>query len=231
MNAHLEFIRSQAARLLAEMPAGVTLEAAVKKRNPEEVAAAYEGGIRVFGHNYVQEAQQMLASVYFNAEWHLIGHLQSNKAVTAVQLFNLLETIDSYKLALRLESVCSAAGKTMPVLIEVNSGREENKTGVMPEEVEVLAQKIAELPHLSLKGLMTMGPLSSEERDSRPYFKTTRQIFEILSHSSLGQGRMSVLSMGMSGSYRAALDEGANLIRLGTAIFGARKSENPSMGK
>ncbi len=225
MNAHLDAIRNKAAALLAEMPPGVTLEAAAKKRSPAEVTAAFEGGIRVFGHNYVQEAQRMLTAIKFSAEWHLIGHLQSNKAGAAVQSFDMLETVDSLKLAQRLNQVCIAIRKVMPVLIEVNSGREENKNGVMPEDVVTLALQIAGLPNLRLEGLMTMGPLSAEERDSRPFFNTTRKIFEALSGADLGSGAMRVLSMGMSGSYRVALDEGANLVRLGTAIFGARREK------
>ncbi len=222
MNAQLDSIRDRAALLLAEIPSNVTLEAAVKKRSAQEAAAAYEGGIRIFGHNYVQEAQRMLPDITFSAQWHLIGHLQSNKASVAVDAFDMIETLDSLNLAQRLNQYCEKSGKILPVLIEVNSGREANKNGVMPEAVEALAVQISGLKNLKLDGLMTMGPLSAEERDSRPYFKTTRLIFEALSRFELSTGGMRVLSMGMSGSYRVAIDEGATIIRLGTALFGPR---------
>jgi hypothetical protein len=218
----LDLIEQNAKRLLKEMPPGVTLLAAAKTRSVEEVRAAYEAGIRYFGHNYVQEARMMLEKVDFKAKWHLIGHLQRNKAKDAVGLFDMVETLDSVRLAEELEKRCAAAGKKVEVLIEINSGAEEDKAGVLPQDLETLVEAVAELQHIQVVGLMTMGPLTGEARESRPYFVKTRQLFEVLKRSNLPGVEMRVLSMGMSGSYRVAIDEGATMVRLGTVLFGPR---------
>ena len=216
----LDRIKENTERLLKEIPAEVTLLAAAKTRTPQEVRAAWEAGIRCFGHNYVQEAQAMLPQVDFRAEWHMIGHLQRNKADLAVSLFDLVETLDSPRLARALEKHCAQREKVLPVFIEINSGREENKDGTLPEDVDALAELIGTLPHLQLQGLMTMGPLTGDAELSRPYFKTTREIFERIKKKNPEMRR---LSMGMSHSYRVAIEEGANLVRIGTALFGLRK--------
>ena len=216
----IDRIKENTERLLKEIPAEVTLLAAAKTRTPEEVRAAWEAGIRCFGHNYVQEAQAMLPQTDFTAEWHMIGHLQRNKADLAVTLFDLVETLDSPRLARALEKHCAQREKVLPVFIEINSGREENKDGVLPEDVDALAELIGTLPHLQLQGLMTMGPLTGDAELSRPYFKTTHEIFERIKKEN---PKMRWLSMGMSHSYRAAIEEGANLVRIGTALFGLRK--------
>jgi pyridoxal phosphate enzyme (YggS family) len=216
----LDRIKENTERLLKEIPAEVTLLAAAKTRTPEEVRAAWEAGIRCFGHNYVQEAQVMLPQIDFRAEWHMIGHLQRNKADLAVSLFDLMETVDSPRLARALEKYCAQQEKVLPVFIEVNSGREENKDGALPEAVDELAAVIGALPHLKLQGLMTMGPLTGDEELSRPYFKTTCEIFERIKKEN---SEVRWLSMGMSHSYLTAIEEGANLVRIGTALFGPRK--------
>jgi hypothetical protein len=217
---NLKLIGQNAENLLHEIPEDVTLLAAAKTRTPEEVRAAWEAGIRCFGHNYVQEAQAMLPQLDFRAEWHMIGHLQRNKADLAVSLFDLVETVDSARLARALEKYCAQQEKSLPVFIEVNSGREENKDGALPEAVDELAAVIGTLPHLKLQGLMTMGPLTGEPELSRPYFKTTREIFDRIKKE---YPELRWLSMGMSHSYKVAVDEGANLVRIGTALFGPRK--------
>lgn len=217
---NLDRIKDNAEKILKEIPAEVTLLAAAKTRTPEEVRAAWQAGVRCFGHNYVQEAEAMLPQLNMQAEWHLIGHLQRNKADLAVALFDLVETVDSPRLARALEKHCAKQEKDLPVLIEVNSGREENKDGVLPEAVDELAELLATLPHLHLRGLMTMGPLTGDAELSRPYFKTTRELFERIKKENPD---MHWLSMGMSHSYRVAIEEGANLVRIGTALFGPRK--------
>jgi hypothetical protein len=216
----LDRIKENAERLLKEIPGEVTLLAAVKTRSVEEVRAAWQAGVRCFGHNYVQEAQTMLPQTDFKAEWHMIGHLQRNKADLAVSLFDLVETLDSPRLARALEKHCAEQQKVLPVFIEINSGREENKDGALPEDVDALAEFIGTLPHLRLQGLMTMGPLTGDSELSRPYFKTTREIFERIKKEYSG---VRWLSMGMSHSYSVAIEEGANLVRIGTALFGLRK--------
>ena len=206
-----------------EIPASVTIVAACKTRTVIEVETAYQAGLRYFGHNYVQEAQAMLPQLTIKADWHLIGHLQRNKSKDAVQLFDRIDSVDSTRLAQELEKYCLQAEKVIPVLIEVNSGREVNKSGALPEEVVELAEMICHQPHLRLEGLMTMGPRSGDPQESRPYFVETRRLFEQLAELSLPNTTMRWLSMGMSNSYQAALQEGANMIRLGTAIFGDRE--------
>ena len=229
MSDHIKTIRENIERLLVEIPPSVTILAVCKTRTIIEVNAAYEAGLRHFGHNYVQEAQAMLSQLNFKAEWHLIGHLQRNKAEGAVQLFNSIDSVDSIRLAQELEKRSSQQGKTIPVLIEVNSAREENKSGALPENVEELAISICHQPHLRLEGLMTMGPRSGDPQESRPYFVETRRLFEHLASLNLANTSLRYLSMGMSNSYQIAIQEGANMIRLGTAIFG--ESQNPGKNR
>ena len=155
-------------------------------------------------------------------EKHMIGHLQRNKAKLAAQHFNMIETIDSWRLAQVLDRYCADVGKTMPVLVEINSGREANKTGVMPEDIDELVQRMSALEHIHVEGLMTMGPRFGNPEDSRPYFKTTREAFERLAAMNWSNVTMRYLSMGMSNSYRIAIEEGANIIRIGTILFGER---------
>ena len=222
MEDQLKAVRKNVERLLVEIPASVTIVAACKTRSITEVKAAFEAGLRHFGHNYVQEAQAMHPQLSFKAEWHLIGHLQRNKAGEAVQLFDRIDSVDSVRLVQELEKNCAKYGRTIPVLIEVNSGREENKSGALPENIQELAVFISHQPHLHMEGLMTMGPRSGDPQESRPYFIETRRLFEQLASLALPNTSMRWLSMGMSNSYQVAIQEGANMIRLGTAIFGNR---------
>jgi pyridoxal phosphate enzyme (YggS family) len=153
----------------------------------------------------------------------MIGHLQRNKAKKAVKLFDLIETVDSWRLAVALDRHCAAAGKVMPVLIEINSGREASKTGILPEEVDDLVRRLSELSNIQVQGLMTMGPRFGNPEDARPYFRATREIFDRLSAQNLLNVAMRTLSMGMSNSYLVAIEEGANMIRIGTKLFGERQ--------
>ena len=209
-------------RLLNELPPGVQLVAAVKTRTPEEITQALQAGIKILGENYVQEAEQHHSVIGNLAQWHCIGHLQKNKVRKAVAIFDMIETVDSLELAQEIDKRCQQIGKIMPVLIEVNSGREARKSGALPENVVALAQSVSTLPHIRLMGLMTMGPAMGAPEDSRPYFVTTRSVFEELQHLAIPNVTMQYLSMGMTNSYRVALQEGANMVRLGTLIFGER---------
>ncbi len=209
-------------RIRETLPPDVILVAAAKSRTAEEVRAAIRAGVSHVGHNYVQEAARMIPLISEPVQWHMIGHLQTNKAKSAVQLFDMIETVDSWRLAQELEKRCAAIGKVMPVLIEVNSGREASKTGVLPEEVEQLARQLSSLPHLRLQGLMTMGPRFGNPEDARPYFRITREIFERLKAANIPNTEMRYLSMGMSNSYLVAIEEGANMVRIGTLLFGER---------
>jgi len=178
--------------------------------------------VRIIGENYVQEALAAQAVIGRRVRWHFIGHLQKNKVKKAVEIFDMVETVDSWELAQEIEKRAAALSKVMPVLIEVNSGREPQKFGVWPENVVALALKIAQLPHLELQGLMTMGPLAGAPEEARPYFRETRRLFEELKNIELPRGAMRYLSMGMTNSYRVAVEEGANIVRIGTKIFGPR---------
>jgi pyridoxal phosphate enzyme (YggS family) len=140
----------------------------------------------------------------------------------AVEIFDMIETVDSLEIALEIDKRCQQAGKIMPILIEVNSGRETQKSGVLPENVVALARSVANLANIRLTGLMTMGPMAGNPEDSRPYFVTTRKVFEELKSINIPNVTMQCLSMGMTNSYRVALAEGANMVRLGTLIFGER---------
>ena len=215
-------IKENIRRLLAELPPGVELVAAAKNRTPDEVLQAVEAGIKVIGENYVQEAEEASAAVGAKAAWHMIGHLQKNKVKKAVGLFDMIETVDSVELAREIDKRCAQIGKVMPVLVEVNSGREEQKAGVPPENAEALIREISHLPNIKVMGLMTMGPRFGNPEDSRPYFVITRRLFDRIKALEIPNVEMKYLSMGMTNSYRVALEEGANLVRIGTRIFGER---------
>lgn len=216
-------IRENVQALLAELPSGVELEAAAKGQPPEKIVEAIEAGVKIIGENYVQEALAAQTIIGRAVRWHFIGHLQKNKVKKAVEIFDLIETVDSFELALEIEKRAEAAAKVMPVLIEVNSGREPQKFGVWPEKVIDLACQIVKLPHLRFMGLMTMGPLAGDPEEARPYFRETRLLFEELKRLNLPNSELRYLSMGMTNSYRVAIEEGANLIRIGTKIFGPRE--------
>jgi pyridoxal phosphate enzyme (YggS family) len=209
-------------RIRKTIPPEVLLLAAAKTRSLEEVKAVIRAGVTHIGYNYVQEAIPIIQVVGDRATWHMIGHLQRNKAKLAAQYFDVIQTVDSWRLAQTLDSLCAELEKRMPVLIEINSGREPNKTGVMPEDVDALVQQISALKHICVQGLMTMGPRFGDPEDSRPYFRTTREAFERLAAQNLPNVTMRYLSMGMSNSYRIAIDEGANIVRIGTRLFGER---------
>ena len=216
----MSLISENVARLLAELPAGVRLVAAAKTRSPDEVLEAVAAGVAIVGENYVQEAERARAVVDDSARWHLIGHLQRNKAARAVKVFDLIETVDSAVLAAAIDGACSRIGKVMPVLVEVNSGREPGKSGVHPEAVIDLVREVSALANIEVVGLMTMGP--ADIALVRPCFAETRRLFDEIAALNLPQVKMQSLSMGMSASYRIAIEEDANLVRLGTAIFGER---------
>ena len=202
------------------LPPGVLLVAAAKTRLPREVRAAIHAGIKIVGYNYVQEAESMYQIIGNEVQWHMIGHLQRNKVKKAVKLFDMIETIDSVQIAEAVNSRCVLEDKVMPVLIEINSGNESNKTGVLPENIDKLIMQIHDLPNLRIQGLMTMGPRFGNPEDARPYFKATRSAFDRLSKAGIPNVEMRHLSMGMSNSYNIAIEEGANMVRVGTKLFG-----------
>jgi len=215
-------IRDNVRRILGELPEGVELVAAAKTRTPEEILEAVEAGLRIVGENYLQEAEDVFEIVGDRVQWHMIGHLQRNKVKKAVRIFDMIETVDTVRLAREIDKQCAKADKVMPVLVEINSGEEEQKAGVPPDEAEGLVREMAGLDHLKVAGLMTMGPFTGDPEDARPYFRTTRAVFDRLAGLAIPGVEMKTLSMGMSNSYRVAVEEGANLVRIGTLIFGER---------
>ena len=218
-------IKRSVGELVRELPDGIKLVAAAKTREPQEVLEAVESGVKIVGENYIQEAERAFQVIGRKAEWHFIGHLQKNKVKKAVRLFDMLETVDSAEIAEEIDRRCAQISKIMPVLIEINSGREKQKSGVCPEDAEQLAGEISTLSNIRVVGLMTMGPRSGDPEDSRPYFMETRRIFEKIRELDLPNVEMRYLSMGMTNSYQIALEEGANMVRVGSKIFGERDYE------
>ncbi len=217
-------IKENVSQILSGLPQGIELVAAAKSRMPEEVLEAVNAGIKIIGENYVQEAQKAFELIGDKARWHFIGHLQKNKVKKAIKIFDMIETVDSIETAKEIDKQCAQEDKTMPVLIEINSGREEQKFGVFPEEAAELIKKLTEFKNIRIMGLMTMGPMMGDPEDARPYFVKTKRIFEKIKTLNLPNVQMQYLSMGMSNSYRVASEEGANIVRIGTAIFGERKA-------
>jgi pyridoxal phosphate enzyme (YggS family) len=220
-------IKEQAERLLKELPEGVTLLAAAKERNAHEISEAIKGGITIIGENYLNDALGVIHDVPQKAEWHFIGHLQRNKVKKVIDIFDMIESVDSLRLAMEIEKWCKKRNKVMPVLIEVNSGEEDQKAGVAPKDVTPLIKEISLLAHVKIMGLMTMGPRFGDPEESRPYFRKTRELFEQVKDLDLPNVEMKYLSMGMTNSYQVAIEEGANLVRIGTKIFGHRQGDKP----
>jgi pyridoxal phosphate enzyme (YggS family) len=218
-----KLIKQNVARLLAELPDGVELVAAAKTRTAEEILEAIQAGIKIIGENYVKEAREAYKLVGKGAKWHFIGTLQKhNVRRNMLEIFDMIETVDSLDIAREIDKRCAQIGKIMPILIEVNSGRELQKSGMLPEDVEQLVGEISGLGNIKVTGLMTMGPRVGNPEDSRPYFVETRKIFDKIKGLGLPNVEMRYLSMGMTNSYKVALEEGANIIRIGTRIFGER---------
>jgi pyridoxal phosphate enzyme (YggS family) len=213
-------------RLKAELPDSVVVVAAAKTRSVAEVRAAIAGGVRIVGHNYVQEAAAMIEAFSeqpAGLSWQMIGHLQRNKVKAAIRLFDMIQTVDSIGLAEAIDRECAKIGRMIRVLIEVNCAHEPQKYGVDPEDVVDLAHELSRLSSLRLDGLMTMGPFDSDATELRRYFAETRRLFDELAACGIPNVRMHTLSMGMSDSYRIAVEEGATMVRLGSVLFGPRR--------
>ena len=215
-------IKQNVRRILAELPEGVELVAAAKTRSPAEVLEAVEAGVEIIGENYVQEAEDAHNVIGGRVKWHLIGHLQRNKVKKAVRFFDMIESVDSVRIAAEIDRHCARIGKLMPVLVEINSGHESQKSGVSPEDAEALIRHIAIYKNIRVEGLMTMGPRFGNAEDSRPYFIKTMKLFRQIKGLNIPGVQVKYLSMGMTNSYRVAIEEGANIIRLGSSIFGVR---------
>ncbi len=219
-----EKIREEIEKACAKVgrkPEEVKVLAATKTRNLEEIKEAYKAGIRLFGENRVQEAREKIPNLreLQGAQWHMIGHLQRNKVKYAVELFNAIETVDRKSLVEEIEK--RLKGKGIEVLIEVKLSFEESKHGCRPEEVKELAEYILERPNLKLKGLMTVPPFYEDAELVRLFFIRLREIKEKLEEEL--KVKLPELSMGMSHDFKVAVEEGATIVRIGTALFGPRK--------
>jgi len=217
---NIEEIRERIAHAAASVsrpPDGVTLVAVAKFRSPEQIAEAVEAGVKIFGENRVQEAKSKYHLLPEDLTWHMVGHLQTNKAKDAVAIFDCIHSLDSIRIADEVEKRCAAAQKTMDVMLEVNISGEEAKFGLEPEEVESVVRHVLTLPHLRLKGLMTMAPFVDDPETVRPVFRGLRELRDRLNDSGLCH--LNDLSMGMTQDYEVAIQEGATMVRIGSAIF------------
>jgi len=202
----------------------IRLVAVSKTHSPELIRAAFAAGLRDFGENRVQEAKSKRPELAdLGATWHLIGHLQSNKARTALELFHWVHSLDSLRLAEKLAQAADPGGPRLPVLIEVNLGEETSKAGVRAVDLAALAEQIAPLETLELRGLMVIPPFLESPEDVRPYFRQLRALAGEIESRNLPQVSMRELSMGMSHDFEVAIEEGATMVRIGTAIFGERE--------
>jgi len=226
---NIAFIRERieaAARRAGRDAGDVALMAVTKTHPPERIREAHAAGLRLFGENRVQEfAGKAAALADLNgAEWHMIGHLQTNKAGKAAELFSAVDSVDSVKLAEKLDGAAKALNKTLRVLIEVNVGGEAAKSGIAPfaRELEELLVAAPRFEALDVRGLMTVPPFSEDPQDARPYFQKLRRLRESIEARCLPAIQMDVLSMGMSHDFEVAIEEGSTCVRVGTAIFGDR---------
>jgi PLP dependent protein len=207
-------------------PSEVHLMAVTKTHPPERIREAYTAGLRLFGENRVQEfagKTSQLADLT-DAEWHMIGHLQTNKLAKAAELFSAVDSVDSVKLAEKLDAAARALGKKLAVLIEINVGGEAAKSGLAPDssDLDDLLLAAPQFEALEFRGLMTVPPFTDNPEDARPFFRKLRELRDVISRRNLPAIRMDVLSMGMSHDFEVAIEEGSTRVRVGTAIFGER---------
>jgi len=220
-------------KIRQEIPDYVTIIVSCKERTAEEIKQIIDAGAADIGQNYVQEAGQIYSDLRKKASkvrWHMIGHLQTNKINKALRIFDVIQTVDSLEKAAAIDKRVEGARKqVMPILIEINIGGEDSKAGIKANEhepfekyMEDLIRDMSRFEHLRVEGLMTMGPRFGNPENVRPYFRRTRRIFEKIKALDLANVDMKYLSMGMTNSYGVAIEEGSNMVRIGTAIFGER---------
>lgn len=230
LKARLEAVReriSGACRRADRAEADVSLVAVSKTVPVERILTAIEAGVEILGENRIQEAAEKIPELERisrerGVKWHMIGHLQSNKARRAVELFDCIESVDSLKLAARLDAIAGETGRVMPVLLEVNLGGEESKSGIDAGEALQVCEQIARMPNLSLLGLMTVPPFLEDLEEVRPFFRRLKALRDEAVAAGVVGPQFKELSMGMSHDFEVAIEEGATLVRIGTAIFGAR---------
>ena len=214
---------AEAAMRSGRTPDSVKLVGVTKTVDVDRIKEAVSAGLQILGENYVQEARDKIKEVGGEASWHFVGRLQTNKAKYAVKLFDLIQTVDSFKLARELNRRAQPLGRTIPIIIQVNLASEVSKGGVEPSECISLIEQISELPNLQILGLMTMPPFFDQPERARPYFAQLRELSQEIARAQLPRVVMKELSMGMSGDFESAIEEGATLVRVGPAILGERK--------
>lgn len=203
-------------------PLSIKLMAVTKTVEPERIGKAIGAGLTMLGENYVQEAKDKIAIIGNAPQWHMIGHLQTNKAKYAVKLFDCVHSVDRLELAQELDKRAGQVNRKLNILIEVNSG-EQSKSGIEKTQALELIRKVAVLPNLAVQGLMTMAPYSDNPENSRSYFKALRDLRDDISRAGIAGVSMEELSMGMTDDFEVAIEEGATIIRVGRAIFGQRQ--------
>jgi PLP dependent protein len=220
-----------AAKRAGRRPEEIALMAVSKTHPPEPIREAYVAGLRLFGENRVQEFAGKAGALtdLAEAEWHMIGHLQTNKALKAAELFRAVDSVDSAKLAEKLDSAARSLGKKLSVLVEINVGGETAKSGIAPDsrELEELLLAAPRFEALQFLGLMTVPPFTDDPEDARPYFRKLRKLRNVIAARKLSAIEMAVLSMGMSHDFEVAIEEGSTCVRVGTAIFGERQKRQP----
>jgi hypothetical protein len=205
-------------------PESIRLVAVGKTQSADRIRQVYDAGATIIGENYIQEAREKFEKLYdLDVQWHFIGHLQSNKAKYAVRMFDLIHSVDSLKLALELDKQAQKVGKVQKILAQVNIGSSPNKSGLTENEAPKLILQMADLENLRIQGLMTMPPFFNNPEKARPYFAALRHLRDSLKERGVLSPEFNELSMGMTGDFEAAISEGATLVRIGTAIFGARQ--------
>lgn len=213
-------------KIRSKIPENVRILAAAKTRIAEEIIEVVKAGITDIGENYVQETEEVFDKVNKSIDeritWQMIGHLQRNKVKDALTLFDVIQSLDSFRLAREVNKRARKANMVVSVFVEINSGKEEQKHGIMPDKFDEFIEQIKDYTNLRIIGIMTMGPIFDNPEELRPYFRLTRKLYE--KAKKIEQDNLDVkwLSMGMTDSYHIAIDEGANMIRIGTALFGPR---------
>ncbi len=217
----MDRIESAATRVGRD-PASIRLVVVTKTIDRERIKDAVDAGAKILGENRVQEAKEKIEKLGSVASWHLIGHLQVNKARYAVKLFDLIHSVDNPELAAEINKQAAKIGKVQNVLVEVNIAGEASKAGMAVKNAPALVREIAKHGSIAIQGLMTIPPFSEAPEDSRPYFCVLRELAESIARENILNANMKELSMGMSGDFEVAIEEGATLVRVGTAIFGER---------
>ncbi len=226
MKTNIEHIRNRikaAAESCGRRPESIQLVAVSKTIPVERVKAAVVEGINIMGENYIQEARAKIEALAdMPVSWHFIGHLQRNKAKFAVQLFDLIHSVDSIRLAREIDKQAGKIAKNQAILIQVNTGKEAAKTGIYEEDAMALVREAAQLENVRIKGLMTLPPYFNAPDEVRPYFQALRRLRDRIAEEAIPGVEMEALSMGMTGDFETTIEEGATMVRIGTAIFGER---------